>query len=141
MLIKLHSFFLTFTLFPTFLLLFTFSSPQKFYLDITLPLSFYLPLICFFSLSSSLYKFVIYSSILYIIFSHKKVVISHSFSLNFLAVFYFYFSCISILAWKSFVLFRTLFWLMGFSFVFLSFIFYFFLFFMTLIVKYYHTAL
>ena len=92
-------FFLTFTLSPTFLILFTFSFPQTFHLDITLPLSFYLPLFCFFLLSSSYYKFVIHSSILYIIFSHKKVVISHSFSLNFLVDFYFYFSCISILVW------------------------------------------
>ena len=46
-------FFFTFTLSATFLILFTFSSPQTFYLDITFPLSFYLPLFYFFLLSSS----------------------------------------------------------------------------------------
>ena len=114
------NFFLTFTHSPAFLLLFTFSSPQTFYLDITLPLSFYLPLFCFIFIIIIL---VIHSSILYIIFSHKKVVISHSLSLNFLVDFYFYFSCIFILAWYKVLYFLELFWLMGLSFFYFFYLF------------------
>ena len=129
-----YSFFLTFTLSPTFLILFTFSSPQTFYLDITLPLSFYLPLFCFFLLSSSQYKFVIHPFILYIIFSHKKVVISYSFSYGFLFLFFLhlYFSLI------KFCILQNSIFVDGIQFCVLRFYFYFF---MTLIVKYYHIAL
>ena len=86
MLIKLYSFFiLTFTLSPTFLLLFTFSSPQTFYLDITLHLSLFV--------SSYLFPLTINLSlffILCIVFSHKKVLsLTLSLSLNVLLDFYF----------------------------------------------------
>ena len=64
-LIKSYSFFLTFTLSPTFLIHFTFHLPTTLYFNITLHLSFYLHLFYFFFFLSSYYKFFIIFSILY----------------------------------------------------------------------------
>ena len=81
-------FFLAFTLSPTFLILFTFSSPQTFYLDITIPFSFFLPLFCFFLSLPSYYKFVTLFHSLHSFLSQKGS-LSLSLSQNVLVDFYF----------------------------------------------------
>ena len=74
-----------------------FHLPTTLYLNITLYFSLHLPFFCPFLFTPSSYIFVIFSSILYILFPHrKKKVISLSLSLSFFW-WIFYFSFISTL--------------------------------------------
>ena len=66
---------------PTFLPLLHFHLPTNIYLNITIYFSLHLLLFCLFLFTFSYYKFVIFSSILYIVFPHKNV-ISLSLSLS-----------------------------------------------------------
>ena len=72
-----------------------FHLPTTLNFNITIHLSLHLPLFCLFIFTSSYYKFVIRSSIICIVFPHKKV-LSLSLSQYFLE--YYYFSCISTLS-------------------------------------------
>ena len=92
-------FFLAFTLSPTFLILFTFSSHQTFYLDITLPFSFFLPLFCFFLSLPSYYKFVTIFHSLHSFLSQKGS-LSLSLSHNVLVDFYFLLHDTMLLRWR-----------------------------------------
>ena len=80
--------FLIFTFSQTFLLPLPLHLPTTLYFNIIFHLSLYLPLFCLFLFSLSYYKFVIFSFILCIVFSNKKV-FSLSLSLNVLVDFYF----------------------------------------------------
>ena len=70
--------------------------PTTLYFNITLYLSFYLLSFCLFLFKQFYYKFVILSSILCIVFPHKKNSLSLSLFL-FLVDFFIYFTCISAL--------------------------------------------
>ena len=76
-----------------------FHLPTTLYINIILPLSFRLPLFCLFLFTPFYYKFVTISSILCIIYSHKKGSLSLSLSLSLSRFFggFFSFSCISTL--------------------------------------------
>ena len=95
---NIHFFFLIFTLTITFLHLLHFHLPTILYFNVTVHLSLCLPLFCIFLFTLFYYKFVILSSILYIVFPHKKV-LSLSLSLSLSQFFggFFYFSYISAL--------------------------------------------
>ena len=68
-----------------------FHLPTTLNLNITIHLFLHLSLFCLFIFTSSYYKFVILSSILCIIFPHKKVYLSLSLSLTiFFGVFFFF---------------------------------------------------
>ena len=81
-----------------------FHLPTTFYLNITLRLSLHLPFFCHFLFTTSYYKFIIISSILYIFFPHKKgfLSLSLSLSLNLWWIFLFYFIFLSTILYVLF---------------------------------------
>ena len=91
---------------PTFLPPLSFHLPITLYINIILPLSIHLHLLCLFLFIPSYYKFVTTSSILCIVFPHKKCSLSHNFFVDFFLKFFLqlYFRLI------FFIFFKTLFW-------------------------------
>ena len=103
--------------FSSFLPPLPFHLPTILYINIVLPLSLHLPLFCLFLFTPSYYKFVTISSILCIVFPHKKKVHSFSLFLNFLVDFFIFLA--SLLSVDNFLYsLKLYFGLMRFSFVF-----------------------